>query len=87
MLYLSPRLLVDAFHQETSEFIRAFGPVAAQGSTLLWSSYGIDRFAVDDKDILKSAGVSDENAQALSQTAIGKLWDELKIAGESADRK
>ena len=78
--------LVDAFYQETSEFIRAFGPVAAQGSTLLWSSYGIGRFAVDDKDILKSAGVTDENAQALSQTAVGKVWDKLKIAAESDEQ-
>ena len=78
--------LVDAFYQETSEFIRAFGPVAAQGSTLLWSSYGIGRFAVDDKEILKSAGVTDENAQALSQTAVGKVWDKLKIAAESDEQ-
>lgn len=78
--------LVDAFYQETSEFIRAFGPVAAKGSTLLWSRYDIGRFAVDDKEILKSAGVTDENAQALSQTAIGKVWDDLNIAKESDEQ-
>ncbi|NET16139.1 MAG: hypothetical protein F6K08_26590 [Okeania sp. SIO1H6] len=74
--------LVDAFHQETLEFIRAFGPLAAKGSTLLWSSAGIGRFAVDDRHILKQAGVTDENAQPLDQTAIGKLWDRLKITTE-----
>lgn len=74
--------LVEAFHQEVSEFIRAFGPVAARGELLLWSSFGIGRFAVDDEDILRSAGVTDENAQPLDQTPIGKLWDKLKIAIE-----
>ncbi|NEQ76763.1 MAG: hypothetical protein F6K23_29320 [Okeania sp. SIO2C9] len=70
--------LVEAFHTEISDFIQNFGPVAAQGQTLLWSSYGIGRFAVDDKDILRSAGVTDQ-AQPLDQTKIGKLWDKLKI--------
>lgn len=78
--------LVDAFHHETSEFIRAFGPVAAKGSTLLWSSYGIGRFAVDDKEILKSAGVTDEHAQPLDATEVGKLWDRLKITTQSDEQ-
>ncbi|WP_424102834.1 hypothetical protein [Moorena producens] len=74
--------LVDAFHSEVQEFIQAFGRVAAEGSTLLWSSYAIGRFAADDSDILKSAGVTDENAQTLNQTQVGKLWDQLKIITE-----
>ncbi|MDY7008274.1 MAG: hypothetical protein SWX82_31200 [Cyanobacteriota bacterium] len=74
--------LVEAFHQEVSEFIRAFGPVAARGELLLWSSFAIGRFAVDDEDILRSAGVTDENAQPLDRTPIGQLWDVLKIATE-----
>ncbi|AOX00099.1 hypothetical protein BJP34_12165 [Moorena producens PAL-8-15-08-1] len=74
--------LVEAFHAEVSEFIRAFGPVAAQGSTLLWSSYAIGRFAAEDKEILRSAGVTDENAETLNKTEIGELWDKLKITTE-----
>lgn len=74
--------LVDAFHQEVSEFIRAFGPVAARGELLLWSSFPIGRFAVNDVDILREAGVTDQNAQPLNQTEIGKLWDKLKIVIE-----
>ncbi|NEO36829.1 MAG: hypothetical protein F6J90_11130 [Moorea sp. SIOASIH] len=74
--------LVEAFHEEVSEFIRAFGPVAAQGSTLLWSSYAIGRFAAEDKEILRSAGVTDENAETLNKTKIGELWDKLKITTE-----
>ncbi|MGD1701696.1 hypothetical protein [Dapis sp. BLCC M229] len=73
--------LVAAFQQEMQGFIREFAPLAAQGSTLLWSSYPIGRFAAEDSEILKSAGVKDENAQTLNNTQIGELWDKLNITG------
>ncbi|NEO89331.1 MAG: hypothetical protein F6K56_03340 [Moorea sp. SIO3G5] len=73
--------LVEAFQQEMQGFIKEFAPLAAKGSTLLWSSYAIGRFAAEDKEILKSAGVTDENAQTLNKTEIGQLWDKLKITG------
>ncbi|NEP89361.1 MAG: hypothetical protein F6K18_22395 [Okeania sp. SIO2C2] len=73
--------LVNAFLQEVSNFIQEFSSLAARGSTLLWSNYAIGRFAADDSDIIKSAGVTDENAQTLNQTQLGKLLDNLKITG------
>ncbi|OZH51510.1 hypothetical protein AFK68_30610 [Hydrocoleum sp. CS-953] len=78
--------LVNAFLQEVSNFIKAFGgEVSAKGSTLLWSDAGIGKFAAKNKEILKSAGVTDENAQILNQTQIGQLWDELNIVKEDSE--
>ena len=65
------------------DFITVFGNVAANGQTLLWSSAAIGRFAVDDPEILKAAGVTDKNATPLDQTKIGQLWDQLKLTTAS----
>ncbi|NET04934.1 MAG: hypothetical protein F6K16_09420 [Symploca sp. SIO2B6] len=78
--------LVDAFHHEVSGFFKEFAPVQALGSTLLWSDAKIGRFSADSQEIIKSAGVTDENAQTLNQTKLGKLWDQLKITTESDEK-
>ncbi len=73
--------LVRSFHKEVHDFITAFGEVSAQGRTLLWSNFGIGRFAANDELIRQAAGVNDQ-AQALNDTAIGKLWDKLKLTSD-----
>ncbi|WP_089721548.1 hypothetical protein [Candidatus Entotheonella palauensis] len=52
--------LVTAFHQEMRDVITKFGDIASNGQTLLWSSMAIGRFAADDREILKAAGVTDQ---------------------------
>jgi len=71
---------VDAFHNKIWECIQqGFAPVEAKGQTLLWSNFGIGRFAANDKDILEAAHVKGD-AQPMNKTQMGKLMDELEIA-------
>ena len=72
--------LVEAFHLQNSALLKSLGDVAARGSTFLWSNK-VGRFAAMDEKIREAAGVLEEG-QALADTALGTLWDKIKVIAD-----
>jgi len=69
---------VEAFYEEVAPLLRSLGPLAAEGQTLLWSNFGIGRFATEHPSIREAAGLTEE-AQPLGMTPFGKLLDEILL--------
>ena len=69
--------LVDSFYDEVEPLMHSLD-ASAEGDTLLWSAYGIGRFAAERETLRKAAGVTGK-AQPLNQTKLGSLLDRIGL--------